>query len=611
MKRWIGAVAARSGVRGPRRLAQALLAASLTIGVASSWAAPCKLRHMEMPVRLVDGRPIATLKLNGTEMPMLVDSGAFYSFLSASTAAQLDLRLRNLPPNVRIEGYAGRVVDVRIARVDTVGLLGAELPNVDFLVGGNELNAGIMGILGRNFLSAADTEYDLAHGMVRLSFPEGDCETTSFAYWAGSAPVIEVPMDSERSPRDSAIRLPVSINGAKALALLDTGAPQTAMTLATARRAGIQEADLKPYGRTGGAGQGRVRTWLGKVAMFEIGGEKIANNELRIDDNDHANQDVVIGLDYFLTHRIYVSRLQRKVYVTWNGGPVFARNRSAPEPDTRHAAVPQEVAKDDADGLARRGAAALAAGNFARALEDLNRACELAPGVAENFFARARVHLAMRQPRLALADLDEALRLDPAHAEVRLRRAWVRDAQGDRAGAQADLAHLDASLPPAAHQRAGMGELYSRFPQPAEALRQFDLWVRSHSRDARLASILGLRCWMRARLNMELPLALKDCKEAVDEDGGDAGLRGILGWTYLRLGDAGRARSEFDESIRLREMAYPLYGRGLANLRLDDKAAAERDLAAARKLDSRIDDQVLKDGFEFAEALARPKGAGS
>src|SRR5205085_11687451 len=129
----------------------------------------------------------------------------------------------------------------------------------------------------------------------------------------------------------------------KAFALMDTGAPATSITLATARRAGIKESDLTPYGRTGGAGQGRVTVWLGKVSMFELGGEKIANNELRIDDNDYANQDLIVGLDYFLSHRIYVSREQRKVYITWNGGPVFARNRTtAYTEDTRYAAVPNE-----------------------------------------------------------------------------------------------------------------------------------------------------------------------------------------------------------------------------------------------------------------------------
>jgi hypothetical protein len=54
-----------------------------------------------------------------------------------------------------------------------------------------------------------------------------------------------------------------------------------------------------------------------------------------------------------------------------------------------------------------------------------------------------------------------------------------------------------------------------------------------------------------------------------------------------------------------------LYGRGLAQLRLNEKAAGERDLAAARKANPRIDAEAQKEGFEFAEAATRPASAGS
>ena len=96
-----------------------------------------------------------------------------------------------------------------------------------------------------------------------------------------------------------------------------------------------------------------------------------------------------------------------------------------------------------------------------------------------------------------------------------------------------------------------MAQLYAGFAQAAEALRQFDLWVSTHPKDARLASVLNGRCWMRARLNIDLPLALEDCTEAVDKDDGDASYRDSLGWTYLRLGDAAKAKKAFDGAIKL------------------------------------------------------------
>ncbi len=38
---------------------------------------------------------------------------------------------------------------------------------------------------------------------------------------------------------------------------------------------------------------------------------------------------MLLGIDPFLAHRIQGSRLQRKVCLTWNGGPVFAGNQAA------------------------------------------------------------------------------------------------------------------------------------------------------------------------------------------------------------------------------------------------------------------------------------------
>jgi len=488
-----------------------------------------------------------------------------------------------------------------------VGLLDAELTNMAFLVGGNELGAGIGGILGRNILSAADTEYDLAHGVVRLSFPKGECDKTNFAHWAGAAPVVVAPLEGQY--RDTAIFVDVSVNGNRTRALLDTGATRTSLALKTARRAGIEDRDLTPFGRVGGGGEGRARTWTANVALFELRGEKIVNSRLRIDDVDSADHGLVIGLDYFLSHRIYVSRLQRQVYITWNGGPVFAHGSATGDYDTRYAALPKDVSKDDADALARRGAAAAAARDYARALEDLNRACELAPGVADYFYDRARVHLAMRQPRLALADLDQTLHLDATQAEARIRRAVVRSELGDRAGAQADLAQLDATLPPSSHLRADMANLYVVFAQGSEALRQYDLWVSTHPNDVRLANALNNRCWTRTRLNIDLPLALEDCKAAVGKDDGQAGYRDSLGWTYLRLGDAANAKRAFDGAIKLQPLPLSLYGRGLANVRLNDLPGGERDLAAARKLRPLIDEEVRKAGFDFTEEVERLRAA--
>lgn len=570
--------------------------------------AACKLQQMTIPVRMVDRRPIADLTLNGTTVQLLVDSGAFFSMLSGATASQLNLRTRPLPSDVRIEGYTGRI-HARLTRVEKVGLLNNELNNVEFLVGGNELGAGIMGILGRNLLSFADTEYDLAHGEVRLSLPSPECKGTSLAYWAGEAPVIETTLVSAHRAGDTAIQIEVKVNGSPTTAMLDTGAPSTSLTLKAARRAGIEDRDLTVAGRTGGAGAGRVRSWFGNVQLLEISGQKLRNNRLQIDDTDDSSVEMLLGLDYFLSHRIYVSRLQGKVYATWNGSPVFDPDpRSAGQYNTRYAALPQEVSRDDADALARRGEAAIASGDHVRALEDLNRACELAPGVAANFFARARLLLRMREPGRALADLDEALRLDPSLSEARMRRASLRATLSDRPGAQADLAALDRQLAESSHLRFDMGNLFADFGQVPDALRQYELWIKTHPVDESAAQVFNARCWLRARLQVDLPLALQDCREAIRRDAEASATHDSLGWTYLRLGDSAKAKAAFDRALQLEAAhAISLYGRAVALLRLNDAVGAGRDLAQARALNAGIDEELRSHGFEVTDGLLRSR----
>ena len=71
-------------------------------------AAPdkCQIEMMTIPVRLVESRPVATVKLNGVPVPLLVDSGAFYSFLSEASARQLNLRLKPAPGSIHGSWYS-------------------------------------------------------------------------------------------------------------------------------------------------------------------------------------------------------------------------------------------------------------------------------------------------------------------------------------------------------------------------------------------------------------------------------------------------------------------------------------------------------------------------
>jgi len=90
-----------------------------------------------------------------------------------------------------------------------------------------------------------------------------------------------------------------------------------------------------------------------------------------------------------------------------------------------------------------RARALFHAGSPERALEDLNRAVELAPNQG-NYFQRAATYQALGKHKLALADLDEVIALKPDGPQAYFARARSRRATGDMAGAARD--HRQALL---------------------------------------------------------------------------------------------------------------------------------------------------------------------
>jgi len=574
-------------------------------------AEPCKVNGLEIPVTISPHhRAVAHIGLNGVDTPLIVDSGAFFSFLTPAAAQQLQLKLHSLPWGMTIEGLTGDV-EANLATVKRVTLQGGDIPDVEFVIGGND-ESGTKGLLGRNFLAIADVEYDLAHGMIRLMFPTGDCEDMAMAYWAGDQPFSELRLSRDlRGSRLPAITAVVAINGHKLRALFDTGA-ESMVSLSGAKEAGIT--DLEPDGEIYGAGRDKAKAWHARVDTFEVAGEKVSHIRLPVGDFQMRDDtQMLLGIDFFLSHRIYVSKRQRKMYFTYNGGPIFTLSAvdmakaAAASPPAASAASAQAAASDaaadpdeptTAAGFARRGGAELARLDFARALADLDRACAMEPQTSAYFAQRGVVHQALKQPQLALDDFDRALQLDPTQTDARLRRAWMRSAAHDKAALQADVDALDHDLPPQAHERLQLAQLYQKLDQPERAIAQWSLWVPAHPNDIQLDHVLNSRCWARVLLNVDLDKALEDCDQAVDLQSKNSSYRDSRGWLHLRRGELDDALDDFNRALKLDpDYAWSLYGRGLVRLRTGHNATSQADLDAARKRQPNIDAQARREGL--------------
>ncbi len=318
---------------------------------------------------------------------------------------------------------------------------------------------------------------------------------------------------------------------------------------------------------------------------------------------------MLLGIDFFLSHRIYVSKARSKMFVTYNGGTVFALNRS--ETAGAAAAAVNGVASGagaagsadvaTADQLARRGAASASRRDFERALADLDRAIALEPASAAFLAQRGVIHEALKRPAKALEDFDRALELDASQSDARLQRAVLRLRSMNLAGAKADLDALDAALPPQAQMRLPMSRFYLGLELPKQSLVQLNHWLPAHPNQVDRHDALNSRCWIRMTLGIELDKAVDDCDDAIDADPKNAHYADSRGWLYLRLGRLPKALADFDRSLELEPLApWSLYGRALTRARLGHTAQASVDLASARKAQPDIDARVAKVGLPTA-----------
>ena len=578
----------------------------------------------EFSITMTNLRPLMTAKINGADVQFLVDSGAFYSMISAASAAQLNLATHPAPFGFYLTGIGGGTANASIAKVAVFTLAGVPLHNIEFLVGGSEVGAGSIGILGQNILHIADVEYDLGQGFVRLMKPR-DCSKALLAYWVSATTPYSVIDIESTTPQKPFATGSASINGTRIRVMFDSGAGVSTLSLRAAARVGIKpdSPGVIDAGPTYGIGKNTIPSYMAPFSSFKIGEEEIRNTKLRIADIDLPNADMLIGPDFFLSHRIYVANGQHKLYFTYNGGPVFnlsgakyATGAPAPTPTPTTSSTAAEPAQDpssgdskkaaadteDAADYSRRGTALASRRDFAQALTNLTRACELAPADAEYFYQRGMVYWQMRQGGAAMADFDQALKLKPDDVAALVSRAELSLQSGDKVRAGADLDAANAVAAKQADVRYAMAHAYLRADLAAPAIAQYDLWIDSHADDARLPEALNSRCWARALAGVDLALALKDCDAALKRADKSspfyARVVNSRGLVLLRMGDYDKSMSDFDASLKANPKdAWSWYGRGIDKLRKQRTAEGDADIAQATALWPKIADEFSRRGI--------------
>lgn len=601
---------------------------ALSLSTAAA-AGGCQLLNLgDVPIDMQGSRPLIWTKINGVKARFMLDTGSYYSMIWRNAAMEYQLRVTSIPGQgtYTVRGTGGEE-RAQVTTVKSFEILGGSIPNIQFLVLDQSIGNNSVGLLGQNVLRLSDVEYDLANGIMRF-FKPVNCKRQPLAYWAVSTPYSSVELQAMDAIQSN-LRATAMVNGHPITVEFDTGAPRSYLSLDAAARAGIamNGPGVTFLGLTGGIGPASEKLWSATADTFQLGGEKVQHARLLIANLDPQHQageigdeipDMLLGEDFFLSHRIYVAYSQRKLYFTYNGGPLFNLNNpqatpaAAPQASATTTGQPGSDAPTDAGGFRRRGMAFASMREFDRALADLTRACDLAPGDGQNHYQRGVIYLQDGQFKSALQDFNAALALQPDDIEVHMARAELLQSHPDADPTDAapevksDLDAVSRLAMPAASERLTVGVLYGRLGDYPQAVDQIEQWLSHHPLKDDQATGLNSLCWLRATGNRDLHEALDDCSRALDlrPHAEDAELGTLVGRTisvddtdildsralvYLRLGRPEDAVHDYTSALHINpRMSTSLYGRGLAELRLGERPQGEGDLAAAEKLNSGI-----------------------
>ncbi len=250
--------------------------------------------------------------IDGQRLKLLVDTGGADSMLTVSTVASLGLS--SLPiQSHRITMYGG----LRLTKFVRVGDMqvgsAPSRPSTFYVMPDNRIPYALSGTLAPDFLSHYDVEFDFANARMKL-FAPGTCPQS--AYWttdpSGHADLTPNPTHH--------IIAPVEIDGHTVVALLDTGASRSDLSLETARQlfgAAMSPAALQPA-TSADAGPG---LFTYPFHTISIGGVKVANPDIvlvpdAISRRPPQTPRLILGMDVLRQLHLYISYSENRLTLT-------------------------------------------------------------------------------------------------------------------------------------------------------------------------------------------------------------------------------------------------------------------------------------------------------
>jgi len=341
-----------------RKTGRRLAVAALLLATAVATQAQCKFKRIAtIPIEWHDDRLMVDGSINGTPLRMTVDTGAMQTVVSGALSDRLKLPAAHT--NTFHVGFGGRS-EVSVARLDEFSLGRFQWNRMKVSIIWQALRMPDV-LVGAPLLFQRDVE--LTDKAIAYYSAEG-CDGAPLGYWADDVPWL--PM--EPSPeRDMRVFVMVKVNGVPVRALVDSGAPESLLDAAFARKLGLHPDDpALTVGGMGGIGEHVNALSVITLDSVAIGPEIVRKarietvdmwSSVRADvrmsemgDLMDDRESLILGADFIRAHHLLFATSQRRLYFTYLGGEVFRAHE--PEPA---ASAPSAKAPAPAPAITRVG----------------------------------------------------------------------------------------------------------------------------------------------------------------------------------------------------------------------------------------------------------------
>ncbi len=283
-------------------------------------SAACVVRPLAgVPVDPVGSILLVPVVVNGIQGTFILDTGAGRTVVTPYAVEHFGLALDEWT-STTMRGVGG-VERRRNANPKSISLAGVALKRRSLAEDStlrvatlpHDMVAGrrIDGLLGRDFLSAFDLMLDLPHKVLAL-YEVRDC-AGRFLPWTGD--YVAVPVET---PAESALVVPVELDGVRLRALLDSGASSTVVAAPGMARLGLGMDRLSgdPSQMVTGMGPNSVRMWRHRFGMLRIGMESFPGPSFLVAPIQLTPvADMLLGADWLMSRRVWISFATRQLFL--------------------------------------------------------------------------------------------------------------------------------------------------------------------------------------------------------------------------------------------------------------------------------------------------------